>query len=314
MTISISSGKLTLELASPLIGGSGAFGFGGEYAHLVDLDLLGAVVTNPISLNARRAAHGTRIIPLDSGILVHTGLPNPGIYKAQRQYGARWKSSPVPVIVHLIGTTPDEIAECATFLDRQEAVGGIELGLPDSATPQEVRRLVTAARTKTQVPILVQLPLGGGIQVAIAAAEGGANALVAAAPPRGTARDPLSGRFIGGRLYGPTVKAQTLRATGQIAAQMQIPIIGAGGIHSADDARDFLAAGAVAVQIDSVVWVRPALVGMIARALGGLEATRPAGALNDEWSTDESISTPSMRASILPSSPLPPDSQSKPSA
>ncbi|CAG1012097.1 dihydroorotate dehydrogenase (NAD+) catalytic subunit [Anaerolineae bacterium] len=306
-SIHISGGKQTLTLHNPVMGASGAFGFGGEYAKLVELDLLGAWVTNPISLNPRRPASGTRIIPLDSGVLVHTGLPNPGLYKAFRQYGTRWKNSPVPVIVHLIGTSPEEISECAIILEGHEEIAAIEIGLNDSAAYREVRAIVGAARSKTQLPILVQLPLASAPLVALPAFEAGADALVIAAPPRGTARDPLTGRLIGGRLYGPPVKAQALRATGLIASQVKAPIIGCGGIHSPDDARDYLEAGAAAVQIDSVVWVRPALVSLIARDLGGLEMTRPAGSLPDEWAHNTTLPNASTRASIFPSvMPLPP--------
>ena len=104
-----------------------------------------------------------------------------------------------------------------------------------------------------------------------------------AAPPRGTTRDPETGQLVGGRIYGPWLKAQALRATGQVAQIAGIPVIGSGGIHSPDDARDFIEAGAVAVQVDSVIWTQPRMLEVIARNLGGLELTRAVGALGDEW-------------------------------
>src|SRR5690606_35996257 len=111
----------------------------------------------------------------------------------------------------------------------------------------------------------------------------GAGALVVAAPPRGTARDPYSGRLVPGRIYGPMVKAMTLRMVGQLATRIDIPIIGAGGIHSPQDARDFIEAGARAVQVDSVTWVEPKMLEIIARDLGGLTVTRANDAMGDEW-------------------------------
>ncbi|MBN1566154.1 MAG: hypothetical protein JXA10_20115, partial [Anaerolineae bacterium] len=101
--------------------------------------------------------------------------------------------------------------------------------------------------------------------------------------PRGTTRDPQTGQLVGGRIYGPWLKVQTLRAVGQVARAVDIPVIGSGGIHSADDARDFIEAGAVAVQVDSMTWAEPRALEIIARNLGGLELTRATGALADEW-------------------------------
>jgi tRNA-dihydrouridine synthase len=102
------------------------------------------------------------------------------------------------------------------------------------------------------------------------------------APPRGTARDS-GGRLVSGRLYGPFIKPLVLRMVGQFARRVNIPVTGAGGIHSPQDARDYLEAGAVAVQIDSVTWIEPSLLETIARDLGGLVITQPTGALPDEW-------------------------------
>jgi dihydroorotate dehydrogenase (NAD+) catalytic subunit len=131
--------------------------------------------------------------------------------------------------------------------------------------------------------VLVRLPLYDAYAIAEAVEDAGAATLVVAAPPRGTARDPHTGKLISGRVYGPLVKPMTLRVVGQLAKRIKIPIIGAGGIHSAQDARDYIEAGACAVQVDSVTWIQPQLLEVIARDLGGLVVTREAGALPDEW-------------------------------
>lgn len=104
-----------------------------------------------------------------------------------------------------------------------------------------------------------------------------------ASTPETLARDPVSGQLAGGRIYGPSQTAQALRAVGQVARAVAIPVIGCGGIHTPDHARDFIEAGAVAVQIDALLWTQPHMVEVIARNLGGLELTRAAGALADEW-------------------------------
>lgn len=281
--IDIGSGKQSLQLSNPVIGASGAFGFSNEYARLIDLDKLGALITNPVTLKPRRVASGTHVVAVDSGVLIHSGLPNLGVHKVYQQHAARWKKMSTAVIVHLVATTPAEVAECAMVVDRNEGVAAIEIGVNDEVTTREMKKMVEAVRNATHLPILAQLPLNSAFQVAGAAEDGGADALVVAAPPRGTARDPISGLFVGGRLYGPWLKAMGLRAVGQIAAKCKIPIIGAGGIFNPLDARDYIDAGAKAVQVDAVAWVNPSMVELIARDLGGLEKTRVAGAYADEW-------------------------------
>jgi dihydroorotate dehydrogenase (NAD+) catalytic subunit len=278
------TGKIDLVVENPVMPAAGTFGFDGTAYHgLVDITKLGAIVTNPITWKARRVARGPRVVPLPSGVLIHTGLPNPGISRAIRNFGERWAHSEIPVIVHIVATTPAEVARCAGALDSREGVAGIELGVHDLATPEDVALILQAAQDSTQLPLLVRLPLYTARDLIEAAQDAGAGALVVAAPPRGTARDPLTGKLVGGRVYGPWLKTQALRATGQAAQIATIPVIGSGGIHSPDDARDFLEAGAIAVQVDTVTWTQPHMIEIIARNLGGLELTRTAGALADEW-------------------------------
>jgi dihydroorotate dehydrogenase (NAD+) catalytic subunit len=115
-----------------------------------------------------------------------------------------------------------------------------------------------------------------------AVADAGADALVLSAPPRGTARD-AGGRFVSGRIYGPMNKPLALRHVGQAARVSNAPIIAAGGMHSAADAQDFLEAGAVAVQLDSLLWVQPAAVAGIVAALRMPSSTTSPGAPGDGW-------------------------------
>jgi dihydroorotate dehydrogenase (NAD+) catalytic subunit len=300
--IEITSGKQPLQLINPVMAASGIFGYSSEYSRLIDLSKLGAIVTNPVTWRPRRAALGTRVVPLDSGVLVHTGLPNPGLNQLHRTYAAKWKNSPAPLIVHLVSTTPEDVSQCAQLLDQTEGVVALEIGLNDQATHRDARLMIGAARENSHLPILVKLPMHSPTHVAIAAEEAGADALVISAPPRGTARDPMTGKLIGGRVYGPWLKALGLRAVGSLVRHVNIPIIGCGGIHNPDDARDYLEVGAKAVQIDSVAWVRPEMVEIIARNLGGLELTRAAGALADEWRPGLG-ETAVMRAQLLASPP-----------
>jgi dihydroorotate dehydrogenase (NAD+) catalytic subunit len=276
--------KNSIVVESPVLLGAGTVGYDGSpYRQLLALDKFGALVTAPMTLAPRFPAHGVRVVPLPAGFLLHTGLPNPGVKRVIQEYQPRWQRSVLPVIAHVMADTPHEMEQLAHSLDRCEAVSGIEIALEDGLAMREARDLLLAARYHCDLPILVKLPLHNALLMSEVAHQAEMDALVVAAAPRGTERAPKAGRLIGGRLYGPWLKALTLRLVGRIAQYAEMPIIGVGGIHSADDARDFIAAGARAVQLDTVVWVNPKGAEAIAVNLGGGELTRTSGALVDEW-------------------------------
>ncbi|MBZ0298323.1 MAG: hypothetical protein K8J31_01205 [Anaerolineae bacterium] len=284
MTIEITrTGKDSLFIDTPVMPAAGTFGYGDAYRNIVRVEKLGAVITNPVTYQPWHPANGTRVIPLDAGVLVHTGLPNPGISKVLSQYRTMWSRMPVPVIMHIVATTPDQVARCASRIEAEEVVTGIELGLNDDTGSQSAQDFVKAVLRNTQKPLMVRLPMQDAYELAEPVAQAGAGALVVTAPPRGTARDPYSGRLVPGRVYGPLIRPIALRMVGHLARRVDIPIIGAGGIHSPQDARDFIEAGARAVQIDSVTWIEPKMLEIIARDLGGLTVTRASDALADEW-------------------------------
>jgi dihydroorotate dehydrogenase (NAD+) catalytic subunit len=277
------SGKNSLEISTPVMPAAGTFGFGDVYRDLMNVDKLGAIVTNPVTYEPWSPATGTRVVPLDAGILVHTGLPNPGLSKVLGKYRALWAAIGVPVILHLVATTADQVRKAASRIDAESAVSAIELGLDDDIGWKTAEELTRAAVERTEKPVLVRLPLQDAYEIAQAVTDAGAGALVISAPPRGTARDPNTGRLVAGRVYGPLVKPMVLRVVGQLMRRINIPIIGAGGIHSPQDARDYLDAGARAVQVDTVTWVNPKMLEIIARDLGGLVLTRASDAFPDEW-------------------------------
>jgi dihydroorotate dehydrogenase (NAD+) catalytic subunit len=277
-------GKNTLSLENPIMIASGMMGFDpNSYKNLIKLEKLGAMITAPISWKPRGPSKGTRAVPLASGLLLHTGLPNVGIRKVVKEQRTAWRNSPIPIIVHLIDSNEDYLFKSARELDGLENVVGIELGIREEAAPDEIETLVQTAKEGSELPVLVKLPLFGAPWMAEIAQQAGADAVTIASPPRGTERDPHSGFLVGGRMYGPFLKPMVMRAIGQTAAFLKIPIIGCGGIHHPDDARDFLEAGAVAVQVDTLLWVAPYAVEIVARNLGGLEYTRQIGAFDDEW-------------------------------
>lgn len=281
------TGKNTLFVNAPIMPAAGTMGFGDTpYRHLIALEKLGAFVTNPVTYEPWSPATGTRVVPLDAGVLVHTGLPNGGIVRTIKDYRHQWANMPVPVIVHLVATTPEHVRRAVGLIDHEDTIAGVELGLPDDIPWDEAETFVKAA-TISEKPVLVRLPMHDSYEIAEVVADAGADAIVICAPPRGTARDPRSGKLISGRIYGPLVKPIVLRMVGVLCKRLgDVPVIGAGGIHSPQDARDFLDAGAVAVQVDSVTWIRPNIVERIARDLSGNLVTRMTDAFPDEWHPD----------------------------
>lgn len=280
-------GKHTLTVQTPVMGAAGMMGYGSVYANFLKFDTLGAFVTNPVTYQEWSPARSTRVVPLDAGVLVHTGLPNPGVKKIIKEQRQVWAGLPIPLIVHLVGTTADDVRRAVALLDEVDAVAGIELGLNDEVAPKDAEELVSAAIKHTEKPLLVRLPMFQVFELAQRCADAGAGAVVVCAPPRGTARDPRTGRLVSGRVYGPLVKPQILRMVGALCQQLHaVPVIGAGGIHTTQDARDYLEAGAVAVQVDSVIWIKPRMLERIARDLSGKLVTKAAGAFADEWHPD----------------------------
>lgn len=278
------SRKNSIAVETPVLFGAGFAGFdGAPYRKLIALDKFGALVTAPVTLAPRYPANGTRVVPMPSGFLLHTGLPNPGIRRVIEEYEESWDRSVLPIILHVVANNAEEVEQMARAADRCPHLAGIELGLDDQIIMRELRDFLHAARRNTDLPVLVRLPLYNALILGEVAQQSGADALVVASPPRGTERDKKSGRLIGGRVYGAWLKAQVLRMVGRIKQYAEVPVIACGGIHSPDDARDFITAGATAVQLDTIVWKNPKMAETIARNLGGAELTRTAGALADEW-------------------------------
>ncbi|MBK8023351.1 MAG: hypothetical protein IPK19_18445 [Chloroflexi bacterium] len=276
-------GKHALVVNTPVMNAAGILGFGDHYRDLIDFSAVGAFVTNPITYAPWSPATGTRVISLPSGILVHTGLPNPGVSKILSNYRELWRRMDVPIIAHVVAHSPEDMSMAIRMLEREESVAAIELGLADDISTAEVEWYVRAAVGKNEKPILARLHHGATADHARAAVEAGAGGIVAFAPPRGTARD-AQGRLTAGRLYGPLVKPMTLRLIGQMARRLPgVAVIASGGVHSEQDARDYIEAGATAVQVDAAIWSTPDLLHRIGRDLGGMAFTRPAGMDDDMY-------------------------------
>ena len=279
--------KRSLIVETPVMNSAGTLGYGDQYHDLIDLAALGAFVTNPLTYTTWSPATGTRVVPVDSGVLVHTGLPNPGLSKVIEENRAVWERIPVPVIAHVVVNKADEVRQSVAMLEREDSIDAIELGMSDDISAAEIEWYMRSVSGRAEKPLLVRLPFGATLDQAKAAIDGGADALVAFAPPRGTARD-RSGRLVAGRIYGPLMHPLILRMVGQLARRITaVPLIASGGIHSPQQARDYIEAGASAVQVGSATWTMPRLIETIARDLGGMQLTQPTDPMEDFFS-DES--------------------------
>jgi dihydroorotate dehydrogenase (NAD+) catalytic subunit len=243
--------KHGLALSIPLIIAAGGF----APSDFPGTPGAGAFVTLPLTRRAHAGGAQPRVIEIPGGALVRTGAANPGLHKVLRDYARAWAKSPIPIIVSFASQGARDWADMAGQLAGLDGVSAIELQFnPTLDAFNEIR----AVRAITELPILAKLDLDDAPHAAPRCVSAGANALVVARPPRVA---HMRGEKIWyGRLYAPSVKSIVLEKILQIKnLKLDAPLIASGGVHSTEDVRDFIAAGASAVQVDSVIWVLGAL-------------------------------------------------------
>ncbi len=262
-----------LRLRNPVMVASGCFGYGFEYAHFLDLQRLGAIVTKGTTLRPRAGNPPPRLVETPAGLLNSIGLQNPGVETVVAEYAPLWAQWAVPVVVNIAGETAQEYAELARRLDEVAGVAGLEVniscpnvdagGLAFGTDPKMAAEVTRAVRRATTLPILVKLTPNAGDIVAIARAvvEEGADALTLINTLRGMvmdveARRPVLPRGIGG-LSGPAIRPVALAMVYEVAGAVDVPIVGVGGIVNAHDALEFLLAGATAVQVGTACFLDP---------------------------------------------------------
>jgi len=260
-----------LRLRGPVMVASGTFGYGFD-APLVDRSALGAIVTKGTTPRPRAGNAPTRIAETPSGMLNAIGLQNPGVEHVAREYAPTWATWEVPVIVNVAGDAIQDYVEVARRLDGVAGVAGLELniscpnvvnGLQFGLDPRLAAELTLAVRRATELPLIVKLTPNVTDIVAVGRAveAAGADAVSAINTYVGMAIDvrrrrPMLSRGSGG-VSGPAIKPMALQAVWQLAAELSIPVIGIGGITTPSDALEFLLAGAVAVQLGTVNYLRP---------------------------------------------------------
>jgi dihydroorotate dehydrogenase (NAD+) catalytic subunit len=241
--------KRDLYFSKPIMNAAGTLGFAPDTHNGISLDAFGAFVTNPFSLRPRSPAAKPAVLEYPGGFLFHTGLPNPGLNAGMKKYSARWSRSDLPVIVHLMADRPEETQRMVRMLETEENVMAAELGFAPLLSDDIIH--LTLEMCMGEVPLIFSLPVGQVLSLGPRLIQDGAQAISISAP-RGALPPPPS-PLITGRLYGPSLFPQTLESV-YSAAKLTLPIIGAGGIWTKENADAMLSAGAMAVQVDAALW------------------------------------------------------------
>ena len=279
-----------LRLRNPILAASGTFGYGVEYAGLTDAQSLGAIVCKGTTIRPRHGNSLPRIVETHAGMLNSIGLQNHGVEKVAREWGPIWATWRTPVLVNLVGDSVAEFQEMAELLDETPGIAGLELniscpnvdrgGMLFGVDCDAAHEVTAAVRAVTTLPVMVKLTPNVTDIVAIARAvvEGGADCISLINTVVGMAIDirrrrPVLGNITGG-LSGPAVKPIALRMVYQVAAAVDVPVIGIGGIASLTDALEFFMAGATAVQVGTANYVRPDLMASMVRELPGWLASQ----------------------------------------
>jgi len=262
-----------VRLPNPVIAASGTFGYGLEFDALTPVGAVGAIAVKGLSLLPYAGKPAPRLVETPAGMLNAIGLQNIGVeaflteqLPVLRERGAR-------VVANFWGDSPEEFAACAARLDGVPGIVALELNAASpnrpewgqvlAADPAALGRIVAAVRARVRSPLWVKLSPNVSDVVAAgrAAAEAGADALCAVNTLRGMAIDLEHGRpalaSVTGGLSGPAIKPVALAMVWQLTAALSLPVVGLGGIRTGEDALEFLAAGAVAVQVGTATFYDP---------------------------------------------------------
>jgi dihydroorotate dehydrogenase (NAD+) catalytic subunit len=271
MDLSVRIGQLTL--ANPLIAASGCFGYGVEYSDVVDLASLGGLAVKGLFLTEREGHAPPRIVETPSGMLNAIGLQGIGVHRFIAERLPELRRRRATVIVNICGTTLDEYVEVARILSDAEGVAALELniscpnikegGITFGCSLPGTHAVVSAVRKVTPLPVIPKLTpnVTDVASFARAAEEAGADAVslvntfLAMAIDVHTRRPKLT-NIVGG-LSGPAIRPIAVRMVYECRRVVKIPVIGMGGIATADDVLEFMIAGANAVQVGTMNFVDP---------------------------------------------------------
>jgi dihydroorotate dehydrogenase (NAD+) catalytic subunit len=270
--------KKGLLLQNPVMIASGTYGYGIDNAKTAEVQRLGAIICKGTTLHPRSGNEQPRIMHTASGMLNAIGLQNPGIQIVIEEYAPIWATWQTPVIVNIAGESVEEFVELATLLEGVNGVAGIEVnvscpnvlagGAVFGAGAHTVATVTALVRRVTTLPMIVKLsPYSGDVRpIALAAASSGVDVISLINTITGmginiSKRRPTLANVTGG-LSGPAIKPIALRMVYEVARELRlsyprVPVIGIGGISNANDALEFLMAGASAIQIGTINFTNP---------------------------------------------------------
>ena len=272
-----------LQMVNPVMTASGTFGYGIEFADLVDLSQIGGIIMKGTTLNPREGNDYPRMAETASGMLNCVGLQNKGVdYFCQHIY-PQVKDIPSNMIVNVSGSSPDDYAECAARINQLDNIPAIELniscpnvkqgGMAFGVTTEGASQVVRAVRRAYDKTLIVKLSpnVTSIADIARSVEDAGADAVSLINTLMGMAvdierRKPRLSINTGG-LSGPAVKPVALRCVWQVAKAVRIPVIGLGGIMTAEDAIEFFMVGASAIEIGTGNFIDPAISVKVAQGI-----------------------------------------------
>lgn len=269
--LKVNIGKLTLQ--NPVLLASGTVGYGNEISQFTDLSKIGAIITKSVSLKPRKGNPPQRIVETASGMLNAIGLANVGLEVFVKEKIPFLKEIQSTIICNIAASSIEEYVECTKVLDKEEEIKGFEInvscpnvkegGLEFGNNLTAVGKITEKVRAVTDKPIIIKLsPNVARIsEFAKVAKDEGADAVSAINTLVGTAFDIWTGKpkiyNVTGGLSGPAIKPVALAKVLEISRNVDIPIIGVGGIMNWKDAVEFMIAGATAIQIGTVNFINP---------------------------------------------------------
>lgn len=272
-----------LEMKNPVMTASGTFGYGLEFADLVNLEDIGGIIVKGTTLNPREGNDYPRMYETPSGMLNCVGLQNKGVDYFCKNIYPQIKNIDTNMIVNVSGSCPEDYAECAARINELDRIPAIELniscpnvhqgGMAFGVTCEGAQSVVKAVRDVYKKTLIVKLSpnVTSITDIARSVEDAGADSVSLINTLMGMAIDiekrrPVLSIATGG-LSGPAVKPVALRCVWQVAKAVKIPVIGLGGIMSANDAIEFLLAGASAIEIGTANFIDPAITVRVAEGI-----------------------------------------------
>ncbi|MCQ2559719.1 MAG: dihydroorotate dehydrogenase [Clostridia bacterium] len=263
-----------IQMKNPVTTASGTFGFGQEFAELFDLNRLGAITVKGTTLEPREGNPTPRMAETPAGMINAVGLQNKGVAGLQKEALPFLANYPdLPVIVNISANSPEEYAELAAILDQTPGISGLEVniscpnvkkgGLQFGSDPHAAAEVTKAVRKATSLPVIVKLSpnVADIAAMAVAVENAGADAVSLINTLLGMVidvqkRKPAIANIMGG-LSGPAIRPVAVRSVWQVYKAIKIPILGMGGIVQAEDALQFILAGATAVAVGTANFLDP---------------------------------------------------------